>query len=1014
MKRFFLALICFFTGINVLNAQTLQVSGVVIDETDNPVIGATILVKETQASTSTDINGRFKISVPNVKSVLRISYVGYTTVEVPIKSTMEIKLVPNERALSEVVVTGIFNKPKESYTGAAVMVTAKELQEAGSRNLVSSIANVAPGFRISENNIAGSNPNAMPYISLRGTTNVSADLTGLQTDAKSIAEANIPLIVLNGFEISLERMMDLDENQIESITILKDANATAMYGTRGSNGVIVITTRKPEIGRLRVTYKGTMDIQAADLNSYNLMNSREKLEFEKQAGLYAGTSAITDQEMLELYNDRLMNVSRGVDTYWIKYPVHNGIGHRHNINIEGGTETIRYGGSVAYRDNEGAMRGNKRNTFNGNLFLQYNVKNFSFQNDLYITEVKGNESPYGTFSDYTLVNQYFTPYDESGNIKKKLEDRLYRTGWNNKLYNPLYNAMLPSKDENRYTQIDNNFSVEWRILPEFFVRGKLGISKKTARADVYKSAAHTDFENYSEEDYDRKGTYTYTPVEQTNWETQFTANYSKKFKEKHSVFGGLGINFDQYKAESYSIKAEGLSVLTMDFLGQAAHYEKDGSPSGIETTTRSAGMVFNGTYSYDNRYTFDFNGKYEGSSKFGKNNRYSYFGSTGAGWNLHNEHFLTDVRWLDYARFRISYGVTGDPIKRAYQSLRTYTTTLGSSYQGWYGVYINSYGNPDLKMARSGQFNIGLDWEVLDKRVKLSADFYQKRTKDMILSVDLPTSAGFSNYYANVGKVTNKGFELSGTFTPWLDKGKKIRLDVGGTMSHVKNRLEKISNSLEALTASTASGNGLNPSILYQEGKSINTIYAVKSKGIDPATGNEIFVKKDGSETFIWDAADRVDCGATDPKLEGSLNLTARYRGFNLTAYFYYRLGGQDYNTALATKVENIKPYQNADRRALYDRWKTLGETALYKSISNNTTTKATSRFVMDNDIFQLSSINLGYDVPTAWSYKHLCLPYVSLKATLNDIFYTSTIKRERGTDSPFSRLYTLSLTIRM
>lgn len=1014
MKRFFLALICFFTGINVLNAQTLQISGIVIDETDNPVIGATILVKETQASTSTDINGRFKISVPNVKSVLRISYVGYTTVEIPIKSTMKIKLVPNEKVLSEVVVTGIFNKPKESYTGAAVMVTAKELQEAGSRNLVSSIANVVPGFRISENILAGSNPNNMPYLSLRGTTNVSADLTGLQTDSKSIAEANTPLVVLNGFEINLERMMDLDENQIESITILKDANATAMYGTKGSNGVIVITTRKPEIGRLRVTYKGMLDIQAADLNSYNLMNSREKLEYERLAGLYKGTSAIAAQEMLELYNDRLMDVSRGVDTYWIKYPVHNGIGHRHNISIEGGTENLRYGGSIAYRNNEGAMRGNRRNTFNGNMFLQYNINNFSFQNDLYITDVVGKESPYGTFSDYALINQYFTPYDENGNVKKLLENRVYRIGWNNKIYNPLHNAMLPSRNESKYTQIENNFSAEWHILPEFFVRGKLGVTKKSGRFDMYKSAAHTDFENYSEKDYDRKGTYTYIPIELTRWETMLTANYSKKFNKKHSVFAGFGLNFDQYKTETYTIKAEGLSVLTMDFLGQAAYYEKEGSPSGIETTTRSAGMVFNGTYSYDNRYTFDLNGKYEGSSKFGKNSRYNSFWSTGAGWSLHNEHFLADATWLDYARLRISYGVTGDPIQRANQSLRTYTTTLGSSYQGWYGVYINSYGNPDLKMARTGQFNVGFDWEVLNKRVRLSADLYQKRTKGMILSVDLPTSSGFSKYYANVGEVTNKGFELSGTFTPWLDKDRKIRLDIGGTMSHVKNRLEKISNSLEALTSSTAGGDGLNPSILYEEGKSINTIYAVKSKGIDPATGKEIFVKQDGSETFVWDASDRVDCGATDPKLEGSLNMTARYKGFNLTAYFSYRLGGQAYNTALASKVENIKPYQNADRRALQDRWKEAGDNARYKSISDNTTTKATSRFVMDNDIFKLSSVNLGYEVPTAWSYKHLKLPYVSLKATLNDIFYTSTIKRERGTDTPFSRLYSLSLTIRM
>lgn len=996
------------------------VRGKVVDNNAEPLINVTVMLNETKRGTITDANGEFLLYVADNKpDRLTFRYLGMSNVEKRVAAGKDdvdygrIVMNDDKSVLSEVVVTGVFNKPKESYTGAATSFTHKQLEEAGSRSLISSLQNMDPSFNIADNISIGSNPNSLPNITMRGASSLPTDVQDLQTSTENMRTANQPLFILDGFEITLTQFMDLDESQVGTITLLKDASSTALYGSKGSNGVVVITSKNITPGKLRINYKGTLSIEAPDLTSYNLMNSREKLMYEKAAGLYDSSNAISDLELKDVYNARKLDVERGVDTYWLKYPVRTGVGSRHSLSVDGGNDNLRYNASISYNDVEGAMKGSNRKTLNGEMFLLYKHKNWTFQNRLSIIDSKSNDSPYGDFSQYCLLNAYYSPYDADGNIQKVLEDRYYiSTGRRNTVYNPLYDAYLPQKNSSQYTSITNNFALEWHILPELFVRGQFSYTKTTNRSDKYICADNTMFDSYIDDDYNRKGRYTYGTGNAHQMSGQLTLNYTKDFADVHQIFAGLGFTFDESKSESYSVVGEGISVLNMDFLGMANQYLKDSRPSGSESLSRDFGMLFNFRYTYDSRYFVDLNGKYDGSSQFGTNNHFAPFWSTGLGWNMQNEKWLKGNKYINIARLKASYGITGSQNFASYLSLRTYKDNTGKNTNGWTGVSLMAYGNPDLKWQKTRQLNVGTELALFQNNLNISMDVYNKVTDNLLTDINLPLSSGFASYKANVGKVENRGWELYVNGTVLKSRDNSFRWKVGMNMVHNVNRIKEISNSLKALNDELSSTTSYNPSFMYKEGESMNTIYAVKSKGIDPSNGKEIFVKTDGTETYTWDSKDQVACGTTDPKVQGNFNTNVYWKGFSLNMIFGYRWGGHAYNTALANKVENIYPYQNADRRALYNRWKQPGDVADFKSVEDVTKTYATSRFVFKDNTFYGSSLSLSYEMPRKW-ISHIGLDYLKLTADTEDLFYMSTIKRERGTSYPFSRKFSFSLTAR-
>ncbi|WP_319479063.1 SusC/RagA family TonB-linked outer membrane protein [uncultured Draconibacterium sp.] len=1020
--------------------QEMSVRGQVASDTGEPLPGASVILKGTNVGSSTNAEGRFVINIPeqfkDIKTLV-VSFIGMHTKEIDFtgKILVDIELTAAEQVIDNVVVTGIFNKAPESYTGAAIKMNEQELKASGNTNILKSIANIDPSFNIAPSMDFGSDPNQLPDITMRGRTSMDIDVRDLQENNQTRTASNMPLFIMNGFEVSLQRVMDMDEELVESITLLKDASATALYGSRGANGIVVIITKRPKPGKLRVNYTGSVNIQAPDFSSYNLMDAREKLEYQRAASLYSswlGRDTNYDQQLERLYNQQLIDVERGVDTYWLKYPVRTGVGNRHSLHVDGGDENFIYSAGLAYDNVNGVMKESERNTTTGNIFFQYQWKNIKFQNDLTLIDNKSNNSPYGTFSEYAHANPIYTPYDDEGKLKKMLNETEIMPNNPPIVGNPLYNASLPYKDEAGYLNIQNNFSIDWTVNKDLTVRGRFGYTKSDSRSDKYLSRDHTSFENdyYTGENYKLRGSYTYRTSYFTSYETDITMNYNKTLADVHQIYAGFNYSMAESKSENYAITAQGFSAANMANLGMAAGYPENGRPVSFEEHARRQGALLNINYTYDRRYFADFSGNFEGSSKFGSNDRVAPFWSTGIGWNIHQETFLKDSPIIDALRLRASYGTTGSQNFSSFQALTTYRYYNNQTYKYWTGAYMLGLGNPDLGWQQTNQMNIGLEANMFNKRLRVNVDYYNKLTDGLLSDINIPTSSGFSSYKANIGEVRNRGVEITANAFIIQDFQRGITWSLGGSLIHNQNEILKISNSLEFLNSELRGENEddtetdeerrlreARASFLFEEGQSMNTIFVVRSLGIDPTTGQEIFLDRNGNRTTTWNPADKVAMGVNEPKIWGNVRSMFRWKNVMLNVVFSYRAGGYQYNQTLVNKVENISRAQawgNLDRRAYYERWQNPGDQSYFKDIADVTNpTRASSRFVMKENTFKMQSANLSYDFDTQWLKDNFKIDYLKFSLYAEDIFYISTIKQERGTSYPFSRKFSMAVTAR-
>ena len=470
-----------------------KVSGVVKDQKGAPLPGVAVVLKGTTMGTATDVDGKYTLTLPEGNYTLVFSMLGMKVREELVGDRTEINVVMEEEAaeMDEVVVTGIFKKARESYTGAVSTITEEELKVHRGQNLLQTLKNIDASLNFRVNNLAGSNPNALPEINIRGNSSLPMSVEEFNTSASNAV--NTPLIIMDGFEISLEKLMDYNDEEIESINILKDAAATAIYGSRGSNGVIVVITKQPEAGKLRINAEVGIDMEVPDLTSYDLLNAREKLELEKELGLYNSSQyPDNDLDYQEVYYKRLHDVLSGQTTDWIDKPIRTGVASHYNLRLEGGSDQFRWSATVNYKNVAGAMKNSYRRTFNGSITLMYSIKNLIFKNYTSYGMQRGQESNYGSFSDYVAQQPWQSPYDENGNIVDHFEN-FYGEDHGNGEANPLYDAMLNTIDKDGYEELINNFSIEWNIIEGLTLRGQFGITTQTNHSDYFLPAEHSYF-----------------------------------------------------------------------------------------------------------------------------------------------------------------------------------------------------------------------------------------------------------------------------------------------------------------------------------------------------------------------------------------------------------------------------------------------------------------------------------------------------------------------------------------
>jgi len=446
-----------------------EARGKVVDERRQPIPGVSVRLGGTSMGTATDVDGKFKLLVPVDTATLVVSFIGMKTEVVKIprlragveQKELTIVLREEDVKLEDVVVTGIFTRKKESFTGSASTYSAAELKTMGTRNILQGLKTLDPAFAILEDNQFGSDPNRLPNMEIRG----KSSMLGLRDELD--ADPNQPLFILDGFESTLAAINDLDINRVASITILKDAASTAIYGSKAANGVIVVETVKPEAGKLQVSYTGNMNFSMPDLSSYNLMNAREKLEFERLAGRYEPVNWSTTNEVVlnKLYNEKLKVIESGVDTYWLAEPLRVGVNQKHSLYVQGGEGNFLFGLGAGYNGISGVMEKSERDVISGNIDLIYRMPKFQFSNKFSLTSTH-LKNPIVAFSAYAAANPYYKKYNEEGTVDKWLEYNDYF-----KASNPLWNASQNSRDEGKNLLLSNYFmaeyfpTTEWRYVP---------------------------------------------------------------------------------------------------------------------------------------------------------------------------------------------------------------------------------------------------------------------------------------------------------------------------------------------------------------------------------------------------------------------------------------------------------------------------------------------------------------------------------------------------------------------
>lgn len=1027
LLKFLCVLVFAFTPLITIAQQAIK--GIVTDaETKGPLPGVTI--KTAKNAVTSDGSGQFTITASE-GDVITFQFIGFKTQEHKVtgkESLLKITLQEDVKLMQEVVIeAGILKRDKLGFTGSYTAITKDELKSIGNTNLVQSLKSLDPAFVIIENSLSGSDPNVMANIEVRGQSTMN--ISSVQDEASATNTGNLPLFILDGFEAGLQEINDLDINRVESITILKDAGSTAIYGSKGANGVIVIETLRPSPGKFFVSYNGDFQLATPDLSVYNMMNAAEKLEFERLAGRYSRTSGdeydvsiptIDDGVVNQkAYYERLAWVQSGRDTYWLNEPVRVAFTQAHSVTISGGEKNLLFDVGVNYKNNLGVMKGSVRDTYGGNIKLLYRgIEGLNIQNNITLSGTNAAEGPWESFSEFVNANPYYLKREADGTIPKYLDQIADIAETQYTAVNPLYNSSLNTRHDDNIFHVTNNTSLDWSISSAWLLRANLSLKRTMENEIDFMDPRHSSFDNDA---YDKKGSYKSAYTSSWSYKANVSLNYLKSIGKNNITAIGR-YNIEEANKTIESFKAVGFPEGAVGYPSYAFSYDPGQRPDYSTVKTRVVGFVGAFNYNYNFRYLLDLNYNMDGSTNFGQNNHFQSFWSAGMGWNIHREAFAENWTWLKELKLRGSYGTNGN------QNSTISTSSIYSYYVGnnifGQSSYLLQVGNPDLQWQVIEKLSVGLDAGLLNNNLKVNLDVYRHLTDPQIVALGQRPSTGVSLYPLNLGYLRTEGYEFKVYYNIINRPKDALLFSVRLTGGHNKGTYGGFANSLEQLNEAYKQETNADLSLQslqhYVDGKSPEDIWAVRSLGIDPATGLEIFLTKDGKPTTVYNPDDRVVVANKRPDVEGIFGFTIRYKKLMLNTNLRYYTGAHTFNEALFNKVENIsisKIIYNQDKRALYDRWKEVGDISEFKTIkmvsSTTDRTPVSSRFIQKNDYLRGESVKLTWNFTGEKWLESVRLQDLSLSLSMEDFFNLTSIQVERSTKYPFQRTVIMNLSAR-
>lgn len=1027
MKRKLLSLlVLMFIGVQAVLAQN-DVTGQVVDENSEPLIGASVKVKGSSVGAPTDLDGNFTLKA-EPGATLVVSYIGYETreVKVPASGKMKIILENDANQLDGVVVVGVLMK-KSDLTGAVSHVDSEVLTQKPVTNINEALQGRVAGVNITR----GITPSDDSSIKIRGTNTINS--------------GSSPIYVVDGLVMDNQFGFynSINVNDVESIEVLKDASATALYGSRGANGVIVVTTKKGRKGEGTVSYDGwvsfstmghrpetmsaqeTFDLRAeAFMNGY-IYNNPNSTAAERQAywdDVIMGSNTVFSDEEFAGY--------RSGKTYdWLDQVTKTGVEHNHSVSFSKGTDNSSIYLSLGYSGLDGVVKGTEQDKYYGRINAETYIKpwlkigtNTSYT---YVKDDMTDGSVYNMALERSNPLIDYAPYKDDATRHNEDYLTLYwrvRSEENNNYYNP-FNSMEIQTERERYHFTSANY-ININPIKGLNIRSTFAINhaeqswNQFIPSGIQESIRHKSGDAYA----------TQQRFGDTQWQWDNTISYDTQIKEVHNISAFLGTSASRYvyKVLKGGGKRYASNDLGWNVLGSSADRENRELESDYQTSSLLS-YVGRINYNYDYRYFFTFTGRYDGSSKFAKGNRWGFMPSFSVAWDVTNEKFFPQHSFLSRLKVRAGYGVVGNQDISNYQYLTLYYPQQ-SNGEAFYGT-DGRRGTPGITWEKQKQTNIGLDLGFFKNRLNITADLYFITNSNLLMSHSLPKTSGYSYTVENIGELENKGFEMTINATPILTKD--FQWNISANLSLDRNKVTKLYGGVtEILNGTDRQGN-------IFIGESLSNIYTYKSGGIANEDNRELwegidyngrtvglgdlFVLDisgpDGEPDGVIDQNDRYVYGNTDPKFYGGFSTDFTWKGLTLNAVFNYSVGGHRISSYYESLISSVGlGYASPD---LKDHWTEDNTDAYFPRVLTNTEgynrfgAGETDRYIQSTSYLRLATLTLAYNLPEKW-LKHVFMKSARVYFTASNLF---TLTGYKGFDPelgdynyPPTRSYTIGL----
>lgn len=956
MKKLIMILTCIIASVGLSVAQTTtKVSGTIVDDTGETVIGASVVAKGTTVGTVTDVDGKFSLNIPSDKKILVISLIGLRTKEVAAGQNLRIVLENDSKLMDEVVVTGYGVQKRGTFTGAATTVKSDVMTELSVTSADKALQGNAPGLLTQA---SSGQPGAGQRIVIRGIGSINAGTEPLWiVDGVPVATGNYGLLTSTGettYSDNSNALAGINPNDIETVTVLKDAAATSIYGARASNGVVLITTKSGKDGKTSFSLNANYGWSSRATKKFETMNQSEYIDYISDARINAGLQSSKD-DVISYLKENIFPTDASGNFYnfnWLDETYQVAPTYSINFQASGGNQKTKYFSSIGYMNEDGILDASGMNRVSARLNISHNYSDkLRFGMNTALSFSKRNV-PLTTSSYYAnpILASAILPAVDPGKINGEIQELSLLSA--NFLANIAYNY----NKQRIYNVVSSAFG-EYDIIKGLTFRSAWGVNFMQVNESAWddpKTPGNTA------SDPAINGRATRTSGEVLIWNTTNTLNYNTVIGEVHdlNVLVGQEANSEGYR----SMESEGEGFPSADYkeLNAAAN------PSYVNSDkydVRVASFLSRVNYSYDNRYMFSASFRQDGSSRFAKDNRYASFWSVGGQWKITSEEFMKPTAgWLTNLALRMSYGTAGNSdiksrstapvLDGRYPSMGIYRP--GANYNGVSGIYPYQIENKNLKWERSESFNVGVDYSMFNNRINGTIEFYNKDTKDLLLARNVSSTTGFTAAMQNVGSIRNRGIEFSINAVPVSSKD--FQWNVSFNISHNKNTVLELYNGQEEI----------NGTRILKEGEDFQSIYTYKWAGVDSEDGNPMWYAADGSKVKDYTKAQKSIVGSASPDFFGSLTNSFKYKNFDISAMLYFSQGNDISDQTLnMINAYGARTWWNQSKD-LVNRWRNPGDVTDVPKVVFGDTKRApmSSKYVYDGSYIRLRNLNVGYTMP--------------------------------------------------